>query len=92
MKKLKNIGGFVLGLLVLCILFSFGFKTKEYLAGKKYVEYWVNNPNLFETVNQNEEFDFNIFEKSAIDNDLILFGEYHGTKETIKIDFNLLST
>lgn len=90
MKKLKKIGKFILGLLVLFILFSFGFKIKEHFVGKKYIEYWKNNSNLYETVNQSESFDFKIFEKSAIENDLILFGEFHGTKETIKIDFQFI--
>ncbi len=66
MKKLKKIGKFILGLLVLFILFSFGFKIKEHFVGKKYIEYWKNNSNLYETVNQSESFDFKIFEKSAI--------------------------
>jgi len=90
MKKLKNIGKFILGLLVLFTLISFGFKTNEHFVGKEYVEYWESNPNLYESVNQNESFDFRIFEKSALENDLILFGEFHGTKETIKIDFQFI--
>jgi len=90
MKKLRNIGKFILGLSALLTLFSFGFKTKEHFVGKKYVEYWKSNPNLYETVNQDELFNFKIFEKSALENDLILFGEFHGTKETIKIDFQFI--
>lgn len=90
MKILKKFGKLTLGLLVLMILFSFGFKTKEDFVGKKYVAYWKSNSNLYESVNQNESFDFKIFEKSALVNDLILFGEFHGTKETIKIDFQFI--
>ncbi len=90
MRKLKNIGKFILGTMIFCILCSFGLKTKEHFVGKKYVEYWENNPNLYETVNQNENFSFDIFEKNALENDLILFGEFHGTKETIKIDFQFI--
>lgn len=90
MRKTKNIGKFIICLLVFCALCSFGLKTKEYFVGKKYVEYWESNPNLYETVNQNESFEFKIFEKNAIENDLILFGEFHGTKETIKIDIQFI--
>lgn len=90
MRRLKNIGKFILGVIFFITLCSFGFKTKEHFVGKKYVEYWKSNPNLYESVNQNESFDFKIFEKSAFENDLILFGEFHGTKETIKIDLQLI--
>jgi hypothetical protein len=39
MKQLKKIGKFPLVLLIIFTLFSFGFKAKEYFAGKKYIEY-----------------------------------------------------
>lgn len=90
MRKLKKIGNFSLGIVASLILFSFGLKTKEHFVGKKYVEYWQSNPNLYESVNQNESFNFKIFENSAFENDLILYGEFHGTKETIKIDFQFI--
>ena len=82
-----KIGKLILGLSVLFTLFSFGFKTKEHVVGKEYVAYWESNSNLYEYVHQNESFDFMIFEHSALENDLILFGEYHGVKEAINIDF-----
>ena len=90
MRKLKKVGKFTLGIVVFLTLCSFGLKTKEHFAGKKYVEYWQSNPNLYESVNQNQSFNFKIFERSAFENDLILYGEFHGTKETIKIDFQFI--
>jgi hypothetical protein len=90
MRKLKKIVKYTLGLVFFIMLCSFGLKTKEHFVGKKYVDYWESNPNLYESVNQNESFDFKILEENALENDLILFGEFHGTKETIKIDFQFI--
>ena len=90
MRKLKKIGKITSRFLLFLTLCSFGLKTKEYFVGQKYIEYWQSNSNLYESVNQNESFDFKIFEKHALENDLILFGEFHGTKETIKIDFQFI--
>jgi len=94
MTKLKKVLKFILklflGLIVLGLIFNYGFKLKEYFAGKDYVEYWNNNPNQIEQVGQNKEFNFKSLEKVVSENDLILFGESHGTKEAQKIDFQLI--
>lgn len=89
-KILKFIFKLILGIIVLVLIFNYGFKLKEYFAGKDYVKYWKNNPNQMEQVEQNKEFDFKSLEKIAYDNDLILFGESHGTKEAQKIDLQLI--
>ncbi|MBL4746393.1 MAG: hypothetical protein JKY08_08490 [Flavobacteriaceae bacterium] len=90
MKKLNKIVKLSLGLLIIFTLFTVGFKIKEHFIGEKYIEYWKSNSNLYESVNQNESFNFKIFEKSALENDLVLFGEFHGTKQTIKIDVQFI--
>ena len=94
MTKLKKVLKFILklllGLIVLGLIFNYGFKLKEYFVGKDFVAYWDNNPNEMEQVGQNEEFNFSSLAKIASDNDLILFGESHGTKEAQKIDLQLI--
>jgi hypothetical protein len=89
-KILKFILKIIIGLVVLGLVLNYGFKLKEYFAGKDFVEYWKNNPNEIEQVKQNEEFNFSTLEKIALSNDLILFGESHGTKEAQKIDLQLI--
>tara|TARA_B100000780_G_scaffold279093_1_gene255498 strand:- start:1686 stop:2951 length:1266 start_codon:yes stop_codon:yes gene_type:complete len=90
LKLIKFIFKLFIGLIVLGLIFNYGFKLKEYFAGKHYVEYWENHPNQIEQVEQNNEFDFKILEQIASDNNLILFGESHGTKEAQKIDLQLV--
>lgn len=91
MKILKRIVQVIFIILILCVLYNYGVKSIDYLVGKKYVEYWKHNTKLYESIQQNENFTFKTFEKNAIENDLILFGEFHGIKETIKIDIQLIN-
>jgi hypothetical protein len=90
MKILKRIVKFIIVILILGTLYNYGVKWIDNLSGEKYVEYWSHNAKLYESVQQNERFTFRTFEKNAIENDLILYGEFHGIKETIKIDIEFI--
>ena len=76
--------------LLLCLLYSFTVKKYDQYSGKKYVQYWEENKSLFETVNQNKNLTFRNLDDYIKTNDLFLYGEFHGIKETTKIDFELI--
>ncbi|HKO76989.1 MAG TPA: hypothetical protein VJU52_07225 [Flavobacterium sp.] len=76
--------------ILLCLLYSFTVKKYDNYSGKKYNQYWEENKNLFESVNQNENLTFRHLDHYIKTNDLFLYGEFHGIKETTKIDFELI--
>lgn len=76
--------------ILLCLLYSFTTKKYDNYTGRKNVQYWKENKELFESVNQNENLSFRNLGDYIKINDLFLYGEFHGIKETIKIDFELL--
>lgn len=76
--------------LLLCLLYSFTVKKYDNYSGEKYNQYWEDNKNLFESVNQNENLTFKHLDHYIKTNDLFLYGEFHGIKETTKIDFELI--
>lgn len=88
-KLLKGIK-YLCIILLLCLLYSFTVKNYDNYSGKKNVQYWEENRNLFETVNQNENLTFRNLDDYIKTNDLFLYGEFHGIKETTKIDFELI--
>ena len=88
-KLLKGIKYLCITLL-LCLLYSFTVKKYDNYSGKKNVQYWEENRNLFESVNQNENLTFRNLDDYIKTNDLFLYGEFHGIKETTKIDFELI--
>ncbi|MEZ7497770.1 hypothetical protein QO200_03365 [Flavobacterium sp. Arc3] len=88
-KILKGIKYFFIPLL-LCLLYSFSVKTYDNYSDKEYVQYWEENKNLFESVSQNKTLTFRNLDEYVKTNDLFLYGEFHGIKETIKIDFELI--
>ncbi|MBF7090837.1 hypothetical protein IUY40_04705 [Flavobacterium sp. ALJ2] len=90
MKLLKRIIQFLVIILILSFLYNYGVKLIDEQVGKKYVTYWKHNTTLYESVPQDENFTFKNFEKNALKNDLILYGEFHGVKETIKIDLEFI--
>ncbi len=77
-------------IILLCLLYSFTIKKYDNYTGRKNVQYWKKNKELFESVNQNENLSFRNLDDYIKINDLFLYGEFHGIKETIKIDFELL--
>lgn len=76
--------------LLLCLLYSFTVKKYDDYSGEKYNQYWEDNKNLIESVNQNENLTFRHLDHYIKTNDLFLYGEFHGIKETTKIDFELI--
>ncbi|ESU27144.1 hypothetical protein FLJC2902T_21150 [Flavobacterium limnosediminis JC2902] len=76
--------------LLLCLLYSFTVKKYDNYSGETYNQYWEENKNLFESVNQNENLTFRHLDYYIKTNDLFLYGEFHGIKETTKIDFELI--
>lgn len=76
--------------LLLCLLYSFSVKKYDNYSGENYVQYWEENKNLFESVNQNENLTFRHLDSHLKTNDLFLYGEFHGIKETTQIDFELI--
>lgn len=88
-RLLKNIKYLCITLL-LCLVYSFTVKKYDNYSGKKNVQYWEENRNLFETVNHNENLTFRNLDDYIKTNDLFLYGEFHGIKETTKIDFELI--
>lgn len=72
------------------MLINYSFELFQYQIGKKYVEYWENNPEKYEQVKHNQNFTFFPLQNSFESNDLILFGEAHGTMEAQKIDLQLI--
>lgn len=76
--------------LLLCLLYSFTIKKYDNYSGEKFNQYWKENKNLFESVNQNENLTFKHLDHYIKTNDLFLYGEFHGIKETTKIDFELI--
>jgi hypothetical protein len=89
-KFIKAISLIILLIIVFTIIVNYGFKLKENFIGKNYVSYWHNHPEKFESLKQNEIFTFESLDKIVNDNDLILFGESHGTKEAQLIDIQLI--
>lgn len=65
-------------------------KKYDNYSGKKYVQYWEENKNLIESVDQNKNLTFRNLDDYINTNDLFLYGEFHGIKETTKIDFELI--
>lgn len=92
-KLLKGIKYFCITLflcLLLCLLYSFYVKKYDNYSGKKYLQYWEENKNLFESVKQDENLTFKNLDDYIKTNDLFLYGEFHGIKETTKLDFELI--
>lgn len=89
-KKLQK--GIVLTASILFLFFIYGFSLKSYdiYSGKETVKYWKDNKQLFESVNQDQDLLFKNLEPYILTNDLFLLGEFHGIKETIDIDVNLI--
>ena len=54
------------------------------------MKYWKDNENLYESINRDEKFTFDNLTDYIQTNDLILYGEFHGIKETIKIDTEII--
>lgn len=75
---------------LLCLLYGFSVKKYDNYLGKEYVQYWDDNKSLFESVKQNKTLTFRNLDEYVKTNDLFLYGEFHGIKETIKIDFELI--
>jgi hypothetical protein len=75
---------------LLCLLYGFSLKTYDNYTGKEYVQYWKENKSLFESAKQNKTLTFRNLDEYVKTNDLFLYGEFHGIKETIKIDFELI--
>lgn len=73
-----------------CILYSFSVKTYDNYSGKDYVKYWKDNQNLYESISQHKNFTFTNLNQYIQTNDIILYGEFHGIKETIKIDTEII--
>ncbi|WP_136666920.1 erythromycin esterase family protein [Flavobacterium sp. H122] len=88
-KLLKGIKYLCITLL-LCLLYGFTVKKYDNYSGKEYVQYWEENKNLFESVKQNENLTFRNLDEYIKTNNLFLYGEFHGIKETTKIDFELI--
>ena len=76
--------------LLLCLLYGFTVKKYDDYSGEEYNQYWEDNKNLLESVNQNENLTFRNLDHYLKTNDLFLYGEFHGIKETTKIDFELI--
>lgn len=89
-KALKKGIKFLTCILILCFIYSFSLKTYDKYSGKETLQYWKENRNLFESVNKNQNLSFNNLDDYLTKNDLILLGEFHGIKETINIDVNLI--
>lgn len=89
-KKIVKGIKFIMCLVTLCFLYSFSVKTYDVYLGKEYVNYWEENKNLHESVNHNENFTFRNLNEYINKNDLILYGEFHGIKETINIDTQII--
>ena len=88
-KLLKGIK-FLCITLLLSLIYGFSVKKYDNYSGEESVRYWKENKNLFESVNQNENLTFRNLDEYIKINDLFLFGEFHGIKETTKIDFELI--
>lgn len=89
-KALKNGIKFFAGILILCLIYSFSLKTYDRYSGNETLQYWKKNKELFESVNQNESLSFKNLDIYLSQNNLFLLGEFHGVKETIKIDVDLI--
>jgi hypothetical protein len=91
MKKILKILLLLLVFIVLTgLLLNYGFKLIESYKGKKFVTYWKNNPAFYEQKQQEASFSFKLMNQIIQDNDLILFGESHGTQQAQKIDLQLI--
>lgn len=89
-KALKKGIKFSAGILILCLIYSFSLKTYDSYSGNETLQYWKKNKELFESVNHNESLSFKNLDIYLSQNNLFLLGEFHGVKETIKIDVNLI--
>lgn len=91
MKKIIKKGIiFFAGILVLGLIYSFSLKSYDTYSGKEILQYWKKNEQLFESVDQTESLSFKNLDPYLLKNDLFLLGEFHGIKETIKNDVNLI--
>ena len=89
-KKISKLIKFLIFTIILCLVYSFSVKTYDNYSGKEYVKYWKDNENLYESINRDEKFTFDNLTDYIQTNDLILYGEFHGIKETIKIDTEII--
>lgn len=89
-KKISKIIKLLFLTIVLCLAYSFSVKTYDNSSGEDYVKYWKDNQNFYESTNQDENFTFNNLNDYVQKNDLILYGEFHGINETIRIDTQLI--
>ncbi|MFC0777330.1 hypothetical protein [Flavobacterium sp. HJSW_4] len=91
MKKVIKKGiKFLVSILVLCLVYSFSLKNYDAYSGEETLQYWKKNKQLFESVNQNQNLSFKNLDPYLLQNNLFLLGEFHGVKETIKIDADLI--